>query len=161
MPRSEQKMTEDLAVALMAEHGSYRAAARASGVARTTIQKHHLRAIGTPLRSSRKKNMGVEMASIVAPHASPGEAPKGRALDEFRARYDKDYIVPRRIKAGLESLGAGWEYEVQFARMAGISLADLAAYRDQFAGHCVALGRDSRRAWAGTVKTATEMRSML
>ena len=84
----------------------------------------------------------------------------GRSLAEFRAQYDKNFIVPAKIKAALAALGASWEYEVQFARSAGVSLADLGNYRDQFAGYVVAL-RESRRAWAGTTATAKAMREML
>jgi hypothetical protein len=84
----------------------------------------------------------------------------GRSLAEFRAVYDKDFIIPRKIKAALAALGASWEYEVQFAKLAGVSLADLGNYRDQFADNVVTL-RESRRAWAGTTATAKAMREML
>jgi hypothetical protein len=86
---------------------------------------------------------------------------KGRSLSEFRASYDKSFIVPRKISAALKILGpSGWEYEVQFARIADVSLADLGNFRDQFSDHVVSL-RESRRAWAGSKKTAKEMRAML
>lgn len=90
-------------------------------------------------------------------------APKraGRSLADFRAQYDKSHIVPARVRDALHALGGGWEYEVQFAKMAGVSLQDLGRFRDQFASHVVQIGRDARRAWAGTVSTATAMKEML
>jgi hypothetical protein len=94
---------------------------------------------------------------------SPVTAPMpkgGRSLSEFRNTYDKSTIVPAKIKAALKALGAqGWEYEVQFVRMAGISPSDLGNFRDMFADHIVAL--KDRRAWAGSTKTATAMKEML
>ena len=86
---------------------------------------------------------------------------KGKTLADFRQAYDKATIVPAKVKAALKELGAnGWEYESQFHRIAGVSLSDLAMFRDQFAGHIVNL-RDSRRAWAGSEKTAKTMREMI
>jgi len=85
---------------------------------------------------------------------------KGRTLTEFKATYDKDTIIPAKVKAALKTLGAGWEYEVAFARLAGVSLSDLGNYRDQFAGHVVTL-RESRRAWSGSTATAKAMREMV
>jgi hypothetical protein len=86
---------------------------------------------------------------------------KGKTLTDFRLAYDKATIIPAKIKAALKALGAnGWDYEVQFARMAGVSNIDLSAFRDQFAGYIVGL-KDNRRAWAGSVKTATLMKEMI
>ena len=85
---------------------------------------------------------------------------KGRTLKEFKETYDKATIVPQRIRNGLKMLGQGWEYEVLFAKMAGVSLADLSAFRDQFADHVITL-KESRRAWAGSAAVAKAMREML
>lgn len=85
----------------------------------------------------------------------------GRSLEDFRAEYDKDFIVPKKIKEGLKLLGAGWEYEVAFARLAGISLNDLSNYRDAFSDHVVVIRRDGKRAWAGNAATAAAMKEML
>jgi hypothetical protein len=86
---------------------------------------------------------------------------KGKTLTDFRLAYDKATIIPAKIKAALKALGTnGWDYEVQFARMAGVSNIDLSAFRDQFAGYIVGL-KDNRRAWAGSVKTATLMKEMI
>jgi hypothetical protein len=39
-------------------------------------------------------------------------------------------------------------------------MTDLSAFRDQFAGYIVNL-KDNRRAWAGSIKTATQMKEMV
>lgn len=85
----------------------------------------------------------------------------GRSLVEFRNTYDKSTIVPNKIKDALRTIGSGWEYEVAFAKLAGVSLADLGLFRDAFAAHVVQIGREGRRAWAGTKNTAEVMRRML
>ena len=69
--------------------------------------------------------------------------------------------MPWKVREALRILGNGWEYEVAFAKAAGVSLADLATYRDQFAAHVVQLSREGRRAWAGTKAAADQMRKML
>lgn len=86
---------------------------------------------------------------------------KARSLSDFRATYDKSTIVPTRVKAALKEMGSnGWEYEVAFAKLAGVSLNDLGLFRDEFSGYIVTL-RDSRRAWAGSEKMAKTMREMI
>jgi hypothetical protein len=135
-------MTRDEATAAIAKHGSQRAAAKALGCARKTIVK--------------------ALARRDTPDAGAPDGKRlGKTLAEFRNTYDKDTIVPAKLKAAIRSLGtSGWEYEVPFARAAGVSLTDLAAFRDQFAEFIVPL-RDSRRAWAGSKATAQQMRAML
>jgi transposase-like protein len=126
---------------------SYQAIARKVGVAKSTVQKAY----------TAHQAEGGKPAKAVA---SAPEKKVGRSLNEFRLTYDKDTIVPARIRAALRELGQGWEYEAQFVRLAGVSAADLGNYRDQFADHVVSL-RESRRAWAGTTATAKAMREML
>lgn len=85
-----------------------------------------------------------------------------KTLSDFRQVYDKSTIVPKAIKSALKDLGqSGWEYEVQFAKMAGISLVDIANFREMFADYIVSIKRDNKRVWAGSVSTANEMRSMV
>jgi hypothetical protein len=104
---------------------------------------------------------GRAVAAPVATAAAGTPAKMGRSLTEFRATYDKATIVPTRVKAALKALGAGgWEYENIFARAAGVSLSDLANFRDAFAAHIVSL-REGRRAWAGSAATAAAMREMI
>jgi hypothetical protein len=87
--------------------------------------------------------------------------PAGRPLTEFRNTYDKATIVPAKINAAIAALGSSWDYEQAFAKLAGVSLSDLGNFREAFTDHVVVLGRDGRRAWAGTKKTAQAMREML
>lgn len=129
-------MTKQDAVQAVQKYGSQTKAAAALGIARKTIRK------------------ALETADVGAKVA-------GRSLAEFRNTYDKATIVPTKVKAALKALGSGWEYEVEFAKTAGVSLADLGRFRDQFADHVVSIGRDSRRAWAGTKSTANAMKEML
>jgi len=130
----------------VAKYGSIRKAAKALGVAYSTMQKR------------------VRAGDSAAPAAKP-DAPasaKGKTLADFRAQYDKSFIVPQRVREGLRKLGAsGWEYEVEFAKIAGVSLADLGRFRDQFADYVIQIGRDSRRAWAGSKAMAQAMREAL
>ncbi len=112
------------------------------------------------------KNMGIP-AAIVRQVLSgravavKGKQKLGRPLTEFRATFDKDFIVPKRIREGLKELGNGWEYEAEFIRHIGVRAIDLAAYRDQFADHIVTIRVESKRAWAGTVAAAKQMREMV
>lgn len=93
--------------------------------------------------------------------AQPADIKKVKTLSDFRNTYDKATIVPAKVKAALKILGAsGWEYEVAFVKLAGVSLMDLALFREEFAPYIVNL-KDNKRAWAGSTKTATTMREML
>jgi len=85
----------------------------------------------------------------------------GKSLAEFKATYDKDTIVPQKIRDALEQLGEGWEYESAFAKLAGISMTDMGTYREQFADHLVYLRRDAKKVWAGTKKLVALVREML
>ena len=98
---------------------------------------------------------------MTEPKAKVESTQKRRTLADFRATYSKAFIVPQRVRAAIRKLGAGWEYEVEFARSAGVSLIDLGHVRGEFAAHVVQLTRDGRRAWAGTEATAKAMRDML
>ena len=101
----------------------------------------------------------------------PGQAPpvkvqppvksSGRTLDDFRSVYDKDTIIPAKIRAALAELGESWEYESEFVRRAGLSYADLSAYRPMFEAHCIHIRRDDKRAWAGSPQFANRLREML
>lgn len=123
------------------KHGSITAAAR-----KASLNPH-------TLASRLEKN---ERDQIVE------RAGKSKKLSDFRAIFDKSFIIPKRIKEGLKSLGAqGWEYEAQFARVCGVSLADLSAYRDEFSDYIVQVNRDGRRAWAGSPALAGQMRDMV
>lgn len=130
--------------------GSQRNAAALLGVSKTTF---------------RRRLVGETKTSTEHPKATiPAKAPATgkKTLADFRKEYDKDFIVPEKIKKALKDLGPdGWEYESVFCKGAGISLSDLAAYREGFSEYVVHLRRDSKRAWAGSKKTAAQMREMV
>lgn len=88
--------------------------------------------------------------------------PKGKTFEEFQAAYDPAYIVPRKIKAGLASLGAdAWEYEADFRKRCGINSPNtFAPYRGEFKEFYVELpGKNSVRIWCGSKALANKIRS--
>lgn len=97
------------------------------------------------------------LVATPAPTASKGAA--GKSLEDFRAAHDKSYIVPGKVRAALKALGDGWEYEMAFAKLAGVSLGDLSAFRAMFEDHIVVVER-TKRAWAGSKALAAKMREM-
>jgi hypothetical protein len=93
----------------------------------------------------------------------------GRSLADFRATYDKSFIVPQRVKAALAMLAANgdedcWRYESEFVKLAGVSIIDLGNVRSQFGEHVVVLekrGDSSKRIWCGTKAVANKIKEML
>lgn len=141
-------MTKQDAQDAISRYGSQRAAATAMRVSRKTLRKA-LEGGGT---ASKAKSPAVISAA----------QPKRKTLTEFRAQYDKATIVPAKIKAAIKAMGpSGWDYEVAFARSAGVSLTDLANFREPFAHHVVTLNKENRRVWAGSPAMAKQMREML
>ena len=132
-------MTKDQIQKAIQKHGTVTAAAKSLGISRQALRRMEAKGTG-PAKGSAQA--------------------KGKSLTAFRDEYDKDTVVPKKLRAALASLGAGWEYEVQFSRAAGVSLADLAASRDAFAEFVVQLP-GGRRAWAGKKAVAEKMRRML
>lgn len=132
-------MDTKLAQELVAKHGTLEKAAQAAGVGKTSVW-----------RALNRKG------------AIPQSAPKaGRSLAEFKQTYDKDTIVPKKIQGALKALGARcWDYETDFAKLAGVSMADMGTYRQQFMDFVVTL-KEGRKVWAGSVALADELRSML
>lgn len=124
------------------KHGSVGKASRALGIARSTLQ-------------NRLKHQVDDMPSNDPPKKC------GRSLAEFRGEHDKSYIVPQKIKDGLAQLGEAWEYEAAFCQMAGVSVSDLARYREQFSDYYVVVSRSGKRAWSGSKTTANKMREMI
>lgn len=139
-------MTKQDAEALLKRHGSIRAVEREAGINRKTLRKCLAG--------------GVARVKAVNANQIAAQSAKGKTLAEFRAQYDKSTIVPAKIKAALKAMGSGkWLYEVEFARAAGVSITDLATFREPFA-HLVVSMKD-RRAWAGSALAAKQMREML
>lgn len=87
-----------------------------------------------------------------------------KSLTDFKAAHDKSFIVPTKIKAGLDKLGNdGWEYEVEFTKLAGVSVADISKFRELFAEQVVLVRNEGRerRVWAGSKSLAAKMREMI
>lgn len=85
----------------------------------------------------------------------------GKDVEVFRQIHDKAYRVPKVVKAALDELGESWEYEAEFLKRSGISVADLAVFRDQFSQHwfeAKTANRNTKRVWCGTVKLANKLR---
>lgn len=123
---------------LVKQYGNLSSAAKALGMPRNT------------LASKLKRGEKVE----------PRAPSAGKSIEDFRAAHDKSWIVPRKIRDALKALGSGWEYEVNFLKLAGLSTTDLANFRDQFAEHIVLVDR-VKRVWAGTKETAAKLREMV
>jgi hypothetical protein len=84
----------------------------------------------------------------------------GKSADEFLKAYDKNTIVPKRIRDALESLGASWLPEVEFMRLAQLSTTDLAMFREQFEDYFLIVGsHNPKRIWFGDKKLAADMRA--
>lgn len=86
----------------------------------------------------------------------------GKNLADFRAAHDKSFIIPAKIEAGIAKLGPdGWDYEVQFMRLAELSTTDLAMFRDQFEDFIVTVGgKNPKRCWCGSKELAKKLRAM-
>lgn len=154
-------MDQSTAASLKSQHGTIKKAAAAAGIPRSTFAD----ILSGKTRRSRTPGHGETSADVAAPGVATGDSAKrpkvkARTLSEFRQTFDKDYIVPTRIRSGLAELGSdGWEYEAQFAKICGLPLSDLGNYREAFLEFVVTIRE--RRAWAGSKAMAAKMRSML
>lgn len=150
MSATKRTITPEQAIAAIREHGGLRPAARALGIDNGWLCRVAKRAAG-PLMGPDTVNRVVD-----------GKPKAVKTLADFRQAYDKDTIVPAKIKQGLAALGPdGWEYEVEFAKLCGVSLYDMGRVRDRFADHVVPVNRNTKRAWAGSKSLASKMREMV
>lgn len=103
-------------------------------------------------------------AKKTVPSKPAARPTKGKSLEDFRSVHDKNYIVPKKIKDALTKLGESWEYEIDFAKLADISITDLIRFREQFETHIVSVkingGSSRKNVWAGTVAFASKLRDM-
>lgn len=132
-------------------------AASKLGLTAASLRRHldHAKKLGMSVQPQTTQRTP-KMAPSTSSSASPG-----RSLEEFQAQNDKSYIVPRKVKDALKALGTDWLYEAEFAKLAGVNLADLGHFRSLFEENIVAIRRDGgKRAWAGKA-TAAKMREML
>lgn len=87
-----------------------------------------------------------------------------KTLADFKAAHDKSFIVPQKIKAGIDALGKdGWEYEAEFIKSSGVNQNDISKFREQFTDFVVLIRQDGRekRVWAGSKTLADKLREML
>lgn len=99
------------------------------------------------------------------PASNPSAKPRGRGLEAFRENHDRAFIVPKRIRDGLESLGDSWEYEAEFIRRCNVASHEFANYRDLFKDFCIETpstnGARGKRVYAGTRTFAAKLRAAL
>jgi len=140
------------------KHGSLTKAAKALGIHRCTLS----RAIHG--RRDRPHLYGPGKLSAVRPAAEgkPQTATQpGRRLQDFKALYCKDVIVPDKIREGLKKLGAEWRYEHEFCRLIQVQTADLSMYRHMFETHQVKIERGRRIVWCGTTTLARSLQEVI
>lgn len=137
--------TEDLkrSAEAVIKHGSISAAAKALKIPRGTMQH----------RAAAAKRAGL----------LDGPGAKGRSLSDFRSSHDRAFIIPQKIKKALEALGASWQYEAEFCKLAELTPVELSPFRDQYADHIVEVRQEGRRrmVWAGTKDFAAKLREMV
>lgn len=86
----------------------------------------------------------------------------GKSLEEFRSSHDKSFIVPKKIREGLDKLGESWEYEQEFIKRCSLSTTDFATYRSQFEAYIVdTKGRNNKRVVAGSRAFASKLREKI
>lgn len=119
----------------------------------------HERPVYAAMARLRKKGVPIPSGSPATTTPKPASM-TGRSLAEFRSTYDKDYIVPRKIAAGLKSLGAGWLYEMEFVKLCEVGLNDLATYREMFEENWHMCRKDNKRVWSGSKTTIATIKEM-
>lgn len=109
------------------------------------------------------------------PKKTPAKRSK-RDLSTYFAAHDPKIIIPNKIRAALEKMckddgPEAYAYEFSdhtggtpFTKLAGVSIVNLNAYREQFAAHVVEAKQDTgnrrgpRWVWFATVKAAKAAR---
>jgi hypothetical protein len=145
-------MTQKEAKEIRAKHPTIAAAARSCGMPESTFTD----VLRGKYRTDNKAGCSGKSTPATAPRLGV------KSLADFRQTYDRSFIIPGKIRAALKALGSGgWEYEVDFCKRAGVSPHDLSTYREPFSDYFVSLGREGRRAWAGSPGMARAMKEML
>jgi hypothetical protein len=94
--------------------------------------------------------------------ASSTKKQAAKSLEDFRKSHDKSFIVPAKIKAGIELLGpGGWEYETAFWKTHGINNTDGARFREEFEEFMVRVEAGRKGIICGSKALATKMREMI
>lgn len=82
----------------------------------------------------------------------PASKLKARSLSDFQSVHDKSVVIPGKIRAALAEMAKlgpeHYEYELEFLKLAGLSVTDLAAHRDQFAAHIVHVKHANGKAYS-------------
>jgi hypothetical protein len=92
---------------------------------------------------------------------------KGKTEEDFKGRFVRATVIPRKIDAALAQLGPkGYEDNMGFTRRAGVSANDLAAFRDQYRDYIIEareVGGDSRARilWCGSKEFAKRLRGLI
>lgn len=94
--------------------------------------------------------------------------PKGKTIDDLRALHDKNVVIPNRIRDGLAKVvasGDEWLYESDFLKLTGISVTDIAKFREEFTDFWsevpAAAGKNTiRRVWFATKKAADAWKAL-
>jgi len=90
----------------------------------------------------------------------------GRSIEDFRKTHAKSYVIPRKIEEALKKLGDGWEYHLEFLRLADVSPNDAVHYAEQFEEYQLVTsniggsGGKTKRIWCGTKELAAKLRAM-
>jgi hypothetical protein len=147
-------MTPEEAQAFVKKCGSIRKAAVAAGVSRRTMGRIVHGELKKPCKLTRHLSPSASAPSYAGASAAV------RSVADFRNVYDLNTIVPKKIAAGFKLLGAGWMYESEFAKAAGLTLKDLGNFRENYMDHFL-VTRDGHKVWAGRVSVANELRQMI
>jgi hypothetical protein len=91
---------------------------------------------------------------------------KPKTLADFKAAHDPNVIIPAKIQAALDAMlkegPEHWVYEGDFLKLAGLSVTQLAEFRDRFAAHIVVVpgksGSSPKRVYFGNAKVADKLR---
>lgn len=136
------KLSSEDALALIQQHGSQAAAARASGIPRATLRRY---AYGLERPRSR-----VLMQAV-------GE----HGLDDFERRHVPGRNAAEKIREALSRMRPdSWYYESEFGFAARVEPPELVANRQAFRDHIVDVGVN-RHIWASSPEFAATLRSKL
>lgn len=132
-----------------ATEAEIQAALKKCGGSRTKaarLLKMSYRQLGRRLRASQ---VAAEQSSSIL----------GLTRQDFKSKYDKNFIVPKKIKDALKKLGPDrYLPEAEFIRLAGISQTDMGFFRPQFEDDYVVVVERTKRLWCGSKKLAAEFR---
>jgi hypothetical protein len=111
------------------------------------------------------KKLGVKSKSVWNKFSTIRKKEKknsgGRSLQNFKQTYDKNTIIPQKIRNALKELGPAWEYEAEFIKRAGVNYTDINIFRDMFSDYLVIIKRENKRIWCGTIPFANQLKELI